>query len=211
MSDYTIQIEGITPEIINQVVLIHQAEIAQGFLSSLGKKALAMIFEVAANGRSGILLVAFAKEDPKPCGFLLGTVDTGAFYREFMVRKGVTAVFQLLPKLLSIDKIRKVLETLFYPAKQDVQVFPAAELLDIAILADHQGTGLAQALFQQFVQILAQRSFTEFKITTGERLFRAQRFYERLGAEKAAEIEVHKGQKTLVYVYSIPKAEKTIP
>ena len=43
----------------------------------------------------------------------------------------------------------------------------------------------------------------EFKITTGESLTRAQRFYEKLGAKKDGEVEVHKGQKTYVYRYKI--------
>jgi len=112
-----------------------------------------------------------------------------------------------LPKLLSLSKIRKIVETLVYPSKNELNDLPKAELLDIAISKEYQGRGLAQILFKEFSACLNEFGIDEFKITTGESLKQAQRFYEKLGAIKIGTIEVHKGQKTFVYCYKISKNE----
>lgn len=63
--------------------------------------------------------------------------------------------------------------------------------------------GLAKKLFKEFSDQLIKVGVLEFKITTGEQLKGAQRVYEALGAVETATIKVHKGQKTLVYIYKI--------
>ncbi len=210
MNQYiTIKKGGITSEDIEQVVCIHRQEIGQGFLSSLGNKALQPIFSLAAENRSGILLIAKDETQGHLCGFLLGTIDTGMFYRDFLLKKSFNAVISFLPKLLSLSKLRKIFETLLYPSKREMRDLPRAELLDIAVLKDHRGGGLAQRLFREFSAGLYELGIEEFKITTGEGLVPAQRFYEKLGATRVATIEVHKGQKTFVYTYRIPKNGST--
>jgi ribosomal protein S18 acetylase RimI-like enzyme len=204
MTEYIVQDTDISIEDIRQAVAIHRRQIRQGFLSSLGDRALQLIFSMAANSRSGVLLIAKVNPEGQVCGFLLGALNTGAFYREFLVRKGLPAIITTLPKLLSLGKIRKVLETLLYPSRRDTLTLPEVELLDIAISEKHQGTGLAQMMFHEFSALLQNKRIRQFKITTGETLVRAHRFYENLGAARAAIIEIHKGQKTVVYTYTIP-------
>lgn len=109
----------------------------------------------------------------------------------------------LLPHIFSLFKIRMILETLLYPSKIEIKNLPDAELLDIAVFHEHQGKGIAQLLFQEFVKNLQKKYVQEFKITTGESLLQAQRFYEKLGAQKVAVIKIHKKRKTIVYKYKI--------
>ena len=203
MDPYTIQESVDSSDFLENVIRIHRIEISQGFLSSLGDKALALLFSHASESRFGRLLVAKNASSGQIVGFLLGTVDTGAFYKDFLCKKFLKAVFVLAPKMLSFKKIRKVFETLFYPTKEELKILPKPELLDIAVLKEYQGTGVAQLLFQEFAKNLYTIGIDRFKITTGEGLVVAQRFYEKLGAEKVGEIEVHKGQKTFVYIYRI--------
>lgn len=185
------------------IIQIHRNEISQGFLSSLGNNALALLFSLAAESKFGQLYVAQKIESGRVVGFLLGTINTNAFYRDFLRRKSLKAVFILAPKLLSLKRIRKLFETLFYPHKKSIQTLPKPELLDVAVSKEFQGTGVAQMLFDEFLKKLHSIGIDEFKITTGEELIGAQRFYEKLGAKKVGEVEIHKGQKTLIYVYSI--------
>ncbi len=187
---------------IEEIVAIHRRELDRGFLSSLGRAALETLFSVAAVSRFGVLLVA-QDADGKVLGFLLGTSDTRKFYREFLWKGGVRAFFRLLPKMVSFRTIYKLVEVLLYPRKKALQNLPAAELLDIAVSREHQGRGIARSLFHRFVSHLQERGLIEFRITTGEVLKGAQRFYERLGACKVGEVEVHKGEKTCVYVYRV--------
>jgi len=207
MNKYISKKSDITSEDIEQAGHIHQQEISQGFLSSLGEKALLSIFSLAAEKRTGILLIARDAIQGNVCGFLLGTIDTGKFYKDFLFKKSFFVFINLLPKLLSLSKIRKIVETLVYPSKNELNDLPKAELLDIAISKEYQGRGLAQILFKEFSACLNEFGIDEFKITTGESLKQAQRFYEKLGAIKIGTIEVHKGQKTFVYCYKISKNE----
>ncbi len=203
MNSYIIQEPVNSSDFLKNVIRIHRIEISQGFLSSLGDNALALLFSHAFESQFGRLFIAKDAASEQVVGFLLGTVDTGAFYKDFLCKKGLKAVFVLAPKLLSLEKVRKVFETLFYPTKGELKTLPRPELLDIAVLKEYQGTGVAQLLFKEFSTKLRDMGIEEFKITTGKSLVGAQRFYEKLGAEKAGEVEVHKGQKTFVYIYRI--------
>jgi ribosomal protein S18 acetylase RimI-like enzyme len=200
LNPYIIQESVNSSDFLENVIRIHRIEISQGFLSSLGDNALALLFSHASESRFGRLLIAKDTASGQIVGFLLGTVDTGAFYKDFLCKKFLKAVFVLAPKLLSFEKVRKVFETLFYPTKRELKTLPKPELLDIAVLKEYQGAGVAQLLFKEFSKKLRYIGIEEFKITTGESLVAAQRFYEKLGAEKAGEVEVHKGQKTLIYI-----------
>lgn len=203
MHPYLIQESVDSTDFLKNVVRIHRTEISQGFLSSLGDNALLLLFSHASESQFGRLLIAKDNESGKIIGFLLGTIDTGAFYKDFLFKKFLKAVFTLAPKLLSFEKVRKIFETLFYPTKEELKTLPKPELLDIAVCKEYQGTGVAQLLFQKFSENLHAIGIDRFKITTGESLATAQRFYQKLGAENAGEIEVHKGQKTIVYIYNI--------
>ncbi|MBW2078947.1 MAG: GNAT family N-acetyltransferase [Deltaproteobacteria bacterium] len=208
---YSIKKSGVSDEEISGVASIHRQEISQGFLSSLGHAPLSMFFTFASKSKFGVLHVANSQDEGKPVGFVLGAIDTGKFYKEFLAKKSFRAFFLLLPKVISFEKLRKIMETLVYPSKNKYWEMPKAELLDIAITKEHQGVGLAQLLFQSFSDRLSEMEIDEFKITTGESLVRAQRFYEKLGAQKAGEVEVHKGEKTYVYRYKIPKLQRWPP
>ncbi len=192
-----------SPEDIQGVVRVHRTELNQGFLSSLGDGALSVLFQHAATSRYSVLLVAKRPENAQVIGFLLGTTDTGGFYKDFLRHRALKALVVVGPKLFSLKRIFKVVETLFYPSRKSVQDLPPAELLDIAVTKGAQGTGLGRLLFQEFCGILRERGIPRFRVTTGEALTQAHRFYERLGAKRVSTIEVHKGQKTFVYIYEI--------
>lgn len=203
MFKYVIQVDKFSDKDINQLVKIHRSEIKFGFLTSLGDNALVLMFSLAAESKHSLLLTVKDVVKDEQVGFLLGTFDTSAFYKDFLKNKFFSAIVVLLPKLFSFSTVRKLIEVLLYPSKKDVRSFPKTELLDIAISSQYQGLGLAKQLFEEFSYQLSKVGVFQFKITTGLQLSGARRFYEALGAVKSAIIEVHRGQKTLVYVYKI--------
>lgn len=204
MDRFVIQRGNFSEEDILQIVAIHRKEISQSFLSSLGEKVLKPIFWLAAEGNSGALIVAKdSMLQTQVCGFVLGTVNTRLFYKDFLLKGPLAAFFFIAPKLFSPGNLRKGFETLLYPTKKEMKDMPKAELLDIAVSKNYQGSGLSQLLFQQFSNRLSEMGVKEFRITTGQSLLQAQRFYESLGAKRIGSIEIHRGQKTVVFVYSI--------
>ena len=43
----------------------------------------------------------------------------------------------------------------------------------------------------------------KFKIVVGEKLKEAQNFYEKMGAKKVKEFELHKGEKSFIYIQKV--------
>ena len=203
-SRFAIQMDGFSDRDIKQLIQIHRREIHSGFLTSLGDKILVILFSLAVESKHSLLLTVKDVDRDEQIGFLLGTLDTGLFYKDFFRKKLFSAVLVLFPKIFSFSTAKKMIEVLLYPSKQEALNYPDAELLDIAISSKYQGLGLAKQLFNEFSAQLYNVGIREFKITTGEQLEGAQRFYEGLGAVKTATIEVHKGKKTIVYIYKIP-------
>jgi len=192
---------------IEQAVHIQLQELPAGFLSSLGKRPLALIFQHAAESKEGILVLA--KEEDKVIGYVMGTLDTSAFYLDFLRRRLWVAVRYFLPRLLSFSRFRKALETLIYPARksQEGVKMIKAELLDLAVRREYHGKGVARELFQHLVAEFQRLGIGEFQIPTTEGLARAHRFYEKMGARLLGSVEVHQGQKTLIYQYKISDEE----
>lgn len=196
---------GFTADEIYQAVRIQIKELSQGFLSSLGEKPLGLIFTHVASSHWGMLVLAIESDSRQVVGYVLGTLDTGQLYKEFLLKRTLAAFVYFVPKLLSWQRIKKAFETLLYPArKRPEQIeLPRPELLNLAVLQSHQGTGVAQGLFKHFVSQCRNRGVTAFQIPTTEGLDRAHHFYEKMGARKVTTIEVHQGQKTYIYQYDI--------
>jgi len=188
-------------------VELHREQLGGGFMTSLGPRFLGRVFRNLAGSAHGVALVATCEEG-RVCGFLMGATDTGALYRDFLRRHALGAGLTVLPSLLRPSVIRKIYETLRYPSREPEtdRPLPTPELLDLAVDDSRKGSGLAQALFDRFVEELRGRGSSAFRITSGASLTRAHRFYERLGAVPAGSVEVHRGEATLIYVYEIPGA-----
>lgn len=186
-----------------QLSKIHRNQLKDGFLSSLGENSLNLLFSFAASSDSGLLIVAKSKTSNVIIGFLLATTNTTSFYKEFLRKNLFKALWIVLPKLFSISRIVKLMETLMYPLKHELVEYPIAELLDIAISREYQGHGIATDLFHLMVNNFRLLSINKFKITTGEILKGAQHFYTKLGAVQIDTIQVHKGENTIVYEYNI--------
>ena len=198
---------GLTPDEIRQAVRIQIQELPQGFLSSLGEKPLELIFTHVASSRRGILILAIDSEKSQVVGYVFGATHTGQLYKEFLLKRTLAAVIYFVPKLLSWQRIKKAFETLLYPTKKQPQhqAPPKPELLDLAVTHTYHGKGIAQQLFTEFVNQCRSRGIAAFEIPTSEGLDRAHRFYEKVGARRVSEIEVHDGQKTYIYQYDIPE------
>jgi len=190
-------------EDIHEIVSIHHRQIGTGFLSSLGENVLDLVFKNMAESRHSFLISAIDEDTKKICGFICGTIDVGKLYRDFFFSKFFKAVFYVLPKLMSLDAIRKVIETLSYPGGKDHQELPVPEFLDFALEPEYQGSGLAQKLFYAAVRQYKEWGVKEFKSAVNEILIASQKFHEKMGGRKAATIQVHKGQDNFVYVFDV--------
>ena len=197
------KVSDFTDSEIRQAVAVQIQELSEGFLSSLGVKPLELIFRHAALSRFGIFVLV--KDEGQVVGYVLGSTDTRRLYKEFLIKRTLPATAFFLPKLFSRQRLKKALETLAYPTKKRPgKAGPSkAELLDLAILRSHQGSGIAQKLFGTFANQCADRGVRSFQIPTSASLGRAHRFYVKVGARRVDAIQVHSGQLTYIYQFDI--------
>ena len=197
------QIDGSYSAIFfDQVANIHRREITEGFLSSLGDKFLAELYRLIAGSQSALLCAAVDR-DRNVHGFICASVNTRQVYSDVILKNGHKILPKLLPRVLTISRIRKVLETVLYPrSKKNQQKLPASEILNFCVRSDRQGMGIGQDLFAFLVSNFRERGVKELKIVTGGSQLQAARFYEQQGAKLLTdEIEIHKGVSSKVFCY----------
>jgi ribosomal protein S18 acetylase RimI-like enzyme len=188
-------------DIYRQVAQLHADNISQGFLSSLGKPFLALLYEsIDADGDSVLLL---AETEGCVVGFVSGTIGMGSIYRQ-LARRWWRLTIVLFPALLSPSKVWKIAEIMLFGRKESVgDEVPNAELLSIAVDPAFRGQGHARKLYRGLIQNFKNREGDGFRIIVGESLSAAHKFYVSMGACLISETEVHKGQKSLVYAQKL--------
>lgn len=181
---------------------IHKKEINQGFLSELGEQFLEEFYGSILWPETGFCVVA--EKNGQVIGFVAGCADLNRFYKDFFKRHTLQAIKILLPKVFNFRRLRKIIETLLYPAKKEKTV-PSAELLTIAIESEFHGQGIADEMFYMFVGEMKKRGIKKFKVLVGESLPRAIRFYEKIGFIFHSKTSIHKGEISRIYIFEIEK------
>lgn len=183
-----------------QIAKIHKQEINQGFLSQLGEAFLSKLYEAMIIFPNSFVVVA--KENNQVIGFISGCANIKNFYKYFLKKYFFCTVIILLPKLLNFNTVKKISETLKYSKKHEKKL-PETELLVIAIKKEFHGQGIAQKMFDSFINEMEKREINQFKVIVGENLLRAIGFYEKMGFKFHSSISVHKNKPSKVYIYNI--------
>ena len=190
---------------LHRVAQLHAANIDQGFLSTLGPRFLSLIYQAIDECPEACLLLA--REGDQVVGFVAGTLNMGPVYRQLR-RHWLALGLSLAPSLLIPRRLWRILEILRYSRGGGGEVtavptLPAAELLGIAVDPACRGRGIAEDLYAGLKLFFATRGLGEFKIIVGAPLAPAHRLYRRMGAVPVAEIEVHRGAASTVYVQKV--------
>ena len=193
---------GLDRALARRVAKLHIEAIHEGFLSSLGEPFLVPLYEGLATSRSSFLITASDGDDL--AGFICGATDTRRAYLDFATSRGAPrAALRLIPRLLSLSTVRRVAETLLYPTKRTEVELPRAEILNFCVSADRRGQGVGRRLFRALVDEFSRRGVPDIRIVTGAEQRSAQAFYDRVGADRITELEVHEGTTSIVYTYPV--------
>lgn len=200
MQDTIIIREAASLDEFEQVAAMHIEYINAGFLSTLGVRVLSRLYKFLAEDRESVLYVAM--DDATVAGYVSGTINVDTMFSKF-IKKNLSMAFLVLPKIFSFARLKRVIETLFYPSKNKKLNLPSAELLSIAVARRYQGKTISVDLYHRLVQYFENYKISKFKIIVGSRLKGPLKYYDRVGAKKFTEIEVHKGEKSWVLVHEI--------
>lgn len=194
---------GFPAEDFEAIAKIHEEEIEEGLLSTLGTRFLVMLYQTLADSPHSFLFVARDEEEIR--GFVCGSTNTGRVYIDFMKRSGLGAFLILAPKLFSPKRLFRIVETILYPGKKSERELPDSEILNFCVSRRSQRQGVGKLLFKRMSEEFLRRNIRTIKIVTGKSQTKAQSFYESLGAEFATGTQVHRGTESLVYTFEIPQ------
>ena len=91
---------------------MHRDNLDQSFLGSLGLGFLNVLYQALNIYPCGFLIVA--EEIDQLVGFVSGVDNMKQFYKFFLFKKLFHAIFTILPKLFSLNNLKKILETSRY-------------------------------------------------------------------------------------------------
>lgn len=185
-----------------QVAQLHIESIDQGFLSTLGEGFLALMYQSIDECTDSVLLVE-KDGSGRVTGFVTGGIGMRPIYRQ-MLRHWPRLIRSLAPALINPGKVKRILEILRRGRGENAPTdLPDHELLSIAVSPAARRGGVAQRLYTGLFEAFAAMGATSFQIVVGENLGPAHAFYQRMGAVPAAEISVHDGAKSIVYVHDL--------
>jgi ribosomal protein S18 acetylase RimI-like enzyme len=186
-------------DIYKQVARLHIASLDQGFLSTLGSGFLAELYRSIDQCPQAVLIVKY--QQGEVIGFVAGvTGPMSLIYRRMMLRFPLWA-WRLFPILFSPKRLGRMMEILRYvKADNEQSNLPISELLSIALTPNCRGKGFADAMYGDLIKHFREMKVELFKIVVGDSLTQAHKFYQRMGAKVVAEIEVHHGVRSVVYV-----------
>lgn len=188
-----------------EVAKLHIEGISRGFLPQLGLGFMTLLYEAIDNSPSSVLLVEV--KSGSVVGFVSGAAGMRGIYRQLFSRY-VQLTLTLVPSLLHFKRVKRIIEIIRYSRNSDNYVdvdLPKFELLSIVVSPNDRGTGCAEQLYIEFLKYCKKASVEKFKIVVGDSLEPAHRFYQRMGAVKVANIELHQGEGSTVYVQQVYK------
>jgi ribosomal protein S18 acetylase RimI-like enzyme len=189
-------------DIYKQVARLHTANLDQGFLSTLGVGFLTELYRAIDQCPQAVLIVKY--EQGALVGFVSGMAAPMSVVYRRMMRRFPLWGLRLFPVLFSPTRLKRVAEILRYTKAEPKHTDqPTAELLSIAVSPVCRGKGIAESMYFDLTGHFRQLKVAQFKIVVGRELTTAHKFYQRMGAQPVAEIELHRGTKSVVYVQSV--------
>ena len=174
---------------VEQVARLHIDGINTGFISSLGIDFVTALYEAIAEGKLSFGFAA--EENGRVLGFVAFTSNLNKLYKSVVLKKGWLFVLLLAGRMFSLQQIKKVFETLFYPSRVKKMNLPSAELLSIVVADESQGKGLGGQLLQKGLAECAKRGIEKVKVLVGADNKPANKLYLKCGFELVGQIDSH--------------------
>jgi len=185
----SMQTVPLTTKHAHQVAALHIQGINRGFISSLGMNFVTSLYEAIAQSSCSF---GFAVEERgRLLGYVAFTNNLNKLYKSVVVRKGWRFALLLAGKLFSFSKLKRVLETLLYPARIKKKSTPAAELLSIVIGSESRGTGLATQLVRRSFEHCRALGLDKVRVLVAAENAPANKLYQKCGFTLAGQIENH--------------------
>jgi ribosomal protein S18 acetylase RimI-like enzyme len=176
---------------------LHTEQLDEGMLSSLGPRFLRYLYRRLTLTPGCFLLIA--ERDRRAVGFIAATENTGAFYKQFLLRDGLVAGVTSAPRI--IRALPRVLETLRHGSRPRTASTPA-ELLSAGVDRNIRGGGIGRVLFSTALKELSSRGAPRVQLVVAKDNAGAVGLYKSLGFWVEEEFEMHPGRMSLLMQWS---------
>ena len=180
-----------------QVAALHIQCISTGFISSMGIDFVTSLYDAIVKSKSSLGVVAV--RNGKVIGFVAFTTNLNKLYKSIIRRKGLKFALLLAGNVLSLRRIKKIFETLSYPARIKKMNLPSAELLSIAVAPEEQRKGLAGQLIEKGLRLYRKTGVDKVKVLVGADNKAGNKLYLKTGFELIGQIVNH-GVLSNIYV-----------
>ena len=180
-----------------QVAALHIQCISTGFISSMGIDFVTSLYDAIVKSKSSLGVVAVRNE--KVIGFVAFTTNLNKLYKSIIRRKGLKFALLLAGNVLSLRRVKKIFETLFYPARTKKINLPPAELLSIAVAPEERRKGLAGQLIKKGLRLYRKTGVDKVKVLIGADNKAGNKLYLKTGFELIGQIVNH-GVLSNIYV-----------
>jgi ribosomal protein S18 acetylase RimI-like enzyme len=184
-------------EYAQQVAALHTECIGNGFISSMGIDFVTCLYEAIAQSKSSFGVAAV--RNGKVLGFAAFTTNINALYKSIVWRKGLKFALLLAGHIFSLKRVKRIFETLFYPARIKKMNLPSAELLSIAVAGEEQRKGLAGELIERGFRHCHKKGVDKIKVLIGADNMAGNKMYLKYGFEPAGQINNH-GVLSNIYI-----------
>mgnify|MGYP001048100087 CR=1 FL=1 len=188
--------------ILKEVAKLHIENLKTGFISKLGVNFLTCFYKTISLDNNCFLAV-YIDENNIITGFVSGTISISKFNNIFKKKCFFIIIFSLLKQIFNIKIINRFIETYNYSLSKKLKDFPESELISIAVDQNYRTKGIAKILYRSLIEFFKEKNVNIFKIMVGSNLIEANKFYEKMGAKKILELEIHKGSKSYLYLHNI--------
>ena len=202
MADCEITVTDLSTEHAAEVAALHISGIPRGFISSLGKDFMTVLYEVISTSSAGFGYVAI--QHRRVIGFSCFATDLKALYKSVIWRGGIKLAFLLGLKMFSFKRIGNIIETLLYPKRIIKLNLPSAEFLSMVIAEEGRGKGLASRLMQSGFDECSRRGMKKVKIFAAVEIIPINKMYEKYGFELVGQMDNH-GNISNIYVADTTK------
>ena len=195
----------LTIEHARDVAALHIQGINTGFISSLGIDFVTALYEAIAKSASSFGYAV--EDDDKVLGFVAFTTNLNRLYKSIIAKNGWRLALLLVGKMFSLQRIKRIFQTLFYPSRTKKMDLPEAELLSIAIDPEKYHKGLATELVQKSLEHCRNIGLDRVKVLVSANNEPANRLYQKCGFRLVRQIDSH-GIKSNIYEAQTTEALK---
>ena len=166
----------LTPSFAPAAAEIHAQGQSGTFLTALGPAFLRALYGEMALSPHCLGYVAL--DDDEVVGIVVGTMDSGAVFKELMLHRGLNLALPVLGALIRRPGLLpKLFQTLLYPGKAGGD--EGGELFFIGTRAHRRGEGIGRTLFHTLKRAMYNRGVKSMGLMVDDENETAKRFYRR--------------------------------